>query len=388
MKILTVTGGRADWGLLAPVLALLRDDERFDLRLAATGQHLIEGAPSLTAIHAEGFKVHHLIDIGLGADDSERAIGHAMGRAVCGLADAIAEDRPDLMLVLGDRYEILAAVSAAVVARVPVAHLCGGDITEAAIDDAIRHAITKLSSLHFVTNAESAAHVVQMGEDPTCVFDVGSPGIDRLLSMQRLPRAEFFESVGLAPRQKNVLVTFHPVTLDTASEDQCRAMIDALKRFPDIGVIATGSNADPGGRAIDTLMKTLVEEHPAAVFHISLGSVLYASALSHVDAVVGNSSSGLYEAPTFSVPTVNIGDRQKGRPRASSVIDCAAEPVAIDRALQAALAIRPRGVVNPYGDGRSAERIVEHVASISDPATLSRKVFHTVPFGRANPCIP
>jgi UDP-hydrolysing UDP-N-acetyl-D-glucosamine 2-epimerase len=379
LNILAVTGSRADWGLLHPVLARLRGDSRFDLRLAVTGQHLAGDALSLSAIESDGFLPDHRIDMQLGDDDGDAAVAAATGRCLAGFGAVLAADRPDLLLVLGDRYEIHAAVTAALLARVPVAHLCGGDVTEGAMDDSLRHSITKMSSLHFATNAESAARIVQLGEAPDHVFDVGSPGLDRIRRVQLFDRDTLFAQLGLAPRPRNLLVTFHPVTLDARSECQCRAMLDALAGFDDTGLIFTGSNADPGARAIDRMVETFAASHPHAVFHRSLGSRRYFSALAAVDAVVGNSSSGLYEAPSFAVPTVNIGDRQARRPRATSVIDCAPATDAITAAIRAALAKDCTAVVNPYGDGHAAERIVATLATVDDPARLVRKSFRDLP---------
>lgn len=381
MKILAITGGRADWGLLVPVLDALRDDPRFELEILATGQHLMSGSSSLEAIVADGHRVDHRIDMGLDGDDGPVRLAHGMGAAVAGVGSVLEAARPDLLLVLGDRYEILACTLAAVVARLPIAHLCGGDVTEGAIDDAIRHAITKLAALHFPTNAESAARIVQMGEDPARVHDVGSTGIDRILGIEPMPRATFFAEMGLEPRARNFVVTFHPATLASDSIGQAQAMLDALDTLPEVGLIFTGSNADPGARAIDALVQTWVARRDGAVFHPSLGSRRYFSALRHCDLVIGNSSSGLAEAPSFGVATVNIGERQARRPRAASVIDCAATPEAIAAAIAAASALDCSNVRNPFGDGHSAARIVNVLAAIEAPHLLVRKSFRDIAHG-------
>jgi UDP-hydrolysing UDP-N-acetyl-D-glucosamine 2-epimerase len=380
MRILAVTGTRADWGLLAPVLALLRDDARFDLRLAVTGQHLMEGSPSRAGIAAEGFTIDHEIDMELGPDDSAAALARASGLALAGLGRAHDLDRPDLMLVLGDRYEILCAVQAALLAGVPVAHLCGGDITEGAMDDAIRHAITKMSALHFTSNTGAARRVRQMGEDPARVFDVGSPGIDRIRSITPIPPGTLLAELGLPDPQGPVfVVTFHPETLSEAGEAQVRALCAALDAFPEATLIVTGSNADPGARAVDRMMTGYAAARAGAVHRASLGSKRYVSALAMADAVIGNSSSGLYEAPSFGIPTVNIGDRQAGRLRGPSVIDCAPEREAIVAAIRRALATDCSAMTNPYGDGHSAARIVAELARIDTPRSLLRKRFRDMP---------
>lgn len=379
MKILAVTGTRADWGLLVPILDALRDSELFSLEIAVTGQHLMATSDSISAIESDGHHIDHRVDMGLDGDDSPEALARAMGAATAGFGEILAHSRPDLFLVLGDRYEILAAALAATVARVPIAHLCGGDVTEGAIDDSIRHAITKLSALHFPTNAESAARIVQMGEDPERVHTVGSPGIDRILALEPMGRDEFFSSVGLVPRERNFIATFHPATLSDDSCAQAQAMLDALDAFPDAGLIFTGSNADPGAREIDALVQSHVAARDNAVFHTSLGSRRYFSALNHCDLMIGNSSSGIMEAPSFRLPTVNIGNRQTRRLRAASVIDCEPGSDAIVAAIHAALDLDCRAVVSPFGDGATAARIVAVLASLDAPETLVRKSFVDLP---------
>lgn len=375
MKILAVSGTRADWGLLQPVLALLRDDARFALEILVTGQHLAVGSTSVKAIETAGFTVAHRVNMRLSEGDSNEALCAAMGRAVTGIGAVLAEVQPDLLLVLGDRYEILGAATAALLSRVPVAHIAGGDVTEGAFDDSIRHAITKMSALHFTTTDEAAVRVRQMGETPAYVFVTGSPGIDQMLAVQRQNRADFFSGVGLCPRPKNFVITLHPETLSAQNTVMARAMLDALEAFPDAGLIFTGSNADPGAAELDKIIRDWVAIRDRAVFHASLGSGRYFSALEHCDLVLGNSSSGLYEAPSFGIPTVNIGDRQSRRVRAVSVIDSLVDTKCIIAAIETALASDWTGTLNPYGDGQSASRILSHLASINNPAALIRKSF-------------
>jgi len=375
MRILAVTGTRADWGLLVPILTLLRADPRFELEIAVTGQHLMPGSPSLDAIGKDSFEVDHHIDMGLTKDDSSKALTQAMGLCVAGSGAVFDKSKPDLCLVLGDRYEMLCVVSAALMSRVPVAHLCGGDLTYGAFDDAIRHAITKMSALHFVTNADAARRVQQLGEDPAHVIVSGSPGIDRILAQPIVARDEFLAEVGLHRDSEFILVSFHPETLSTDKAEQLSGLMEALAAYPEVGLLLSGSNADPGGRAIDHAFAAIAQDRKNAVFHASLGSRLYFSAMAHASLLLGNSSSGLYEAPSFGIPTVNVGDRQAGRPRASSVIDCAAEPAAIKKAIERALSLDCRDVENPFGDGRAAEIIVETLAQIDRPAKLIKKTF-------------
>ncbi len=375
MKILAVTTTRADWGLLAPLLKQLEQAPEFDLVVLVTGQHHMDDRVSRNAILSEGFERIVDVDIGLTTDDSPLALSEAMSKALLGVAKVLDAEQPDLMVVLGDRYEQLPIASAALMAKVPVAHLCGGDITEGAIDDAVRHALTKLSAIHFPTTEDAAKRVRQLGEDPARVFNVGSTGLDRVREVPRMPADAFWESVGLKPRARNIVVTFHPPTLADDTEAQVSALLQALAGFPQLGMIFTGSNADPGGKLIDRRIQDFVDSAENAVFHTSLGSQRYFSALTYCDAVVGNSSSGLYEAPSFGLATVNIGDRQDGRLRAASVLDCPADAAAISDALRNALVLDCSEVNNPYGDGHSAERIVRVLADLQNHAALTRKKF-------------
>lgn len=378
LRVCGVTGSRADWGLISIVLERLRADSRFEVQLAATGEHFAEGARGTAhQIERDGFAIDARVEIPLAEDDAV-AVGKALGAATAGFAEALHRLKPDVAVVLGDRYEILAAVEAALIARIPVAHLCGGDVTEGAMDDAIRHAITKMSHLHFVTNDESGRRVRQLGEDPARVHVVGSPGIDRIRKTKLLDKQTLLATLGLESYERNLLVTFHPVTLAEDSAAQCRAMLNALERLGRrVGLIFTGSNADPGNREIMRAVERFVAGKPNAALRAHLGAELYYSAMAHVNAVVGNSSSGLYEAPSFKVPTVNIGERQKGRIRAASVIDAAPEAGAIGDALERAFRMDCSSVVNPYGDGHAADRIADVLSRIGDPRALIRKRFFT-----------
>lgn len=380
MKILAVSGTRADWGLLQPVLTLLRDDPRFTLEILITGQHLMSNINSAEAIEAAGFNIDYRISMELTREVNDANLCGATGRVVDGVGAALLEGKPDLLLVLGDRYEILGATTAALLSKIPVAHIAGGDVTEGAFDDSIRHAITKMSSLHFTTTEKAARRVRQMGEPAAKVFCTGSPGIDQMAAVRPIPRAEFFESLGLTPQQKNFIITLHPATLSTSNLSMAGAMLKALEPLSKIGLIFTGSNADPGAEEIEEMIRAWVKGRTHAVFHTSLGSKRYFSALQHCDIVLGNSSSGLYEAPSYGIPTVNIGDRQAGRIRAASVIDCAPEATAIQKAIEIALSKHWANTVNPYGDGRAATRIVSLLANVTNPAGLIRKSFEDLEY--------
>jgi UDP-hydrolysing UDP-N-acetyl-D-glucosamine 2-epimerase len=375
LRICAVSSGRADYGLLLPVMRALNDDARFDVRLVLTGQHLVRSAGNTAArVRADGFAATE-VDMQLTADDPV-SISRAAGRALGGMAEALARLDADLLLILGDRYEILCAAVAATIARIPIAHIAGGDVTEGAFDDVIRHAITKLAHIHLVTNTDAARRVRQLGEPAERVHVVGSPGLD-LIRLTNVPgRAEFLAAVDLPPRAINLIVTFHPVTLAKDSLAELEEMLGALALLGDCtAILFTGSNADPDGRRIDARVKEFIAHNAAMHFTPALGNTLYYAALTHMDAMVGNSSSGLYEGPSFGIPTVNIGDRQKGRLRASSVIDCPAERSAIHAAIDAALARGRKPSVNPFGDGHASERIVAVLKSINDPRGLLVKRF-------------
>ncbi len=381
IEICAVSGSRADYGLLYWPLRLLQEDSHFELSVVATGSHLsaLHGE-TWRQIESDGFSLAATVDMQI-EDDSALAVTRSLGRAVLGFADVLATLRPQLLLVLGDRYEILAAVQAALIARIPVVHLCGGDITEGAIDDAIRHAITKLSHLHFVTNEDAARRVAQLGEDPANIHVAGSPGLDGLSCFEPMTREAFFSRIGLRPGARNAVVTYHPETLAVEAQDEALAeLLAALDDLgPDFGLIFTGTNADVAGRTLQTMIERFVAGRRNACFHASLGQTLYFNALTHADVVIGNSSSGLYEAPSFKRATVNVGDRQAGRPQALSVVNTPARRESIVSAIHEALSLDCSAVVNPYGDGHSAPRIVGALKALSDPTSLLKKRFHEWP---------
>jgi UDP-hydrolysing UDP-N-acetyl-D-glucosamine 2-epimerase len=376
-KICVVTGSRAEYGLLYWPMKEIQADPELQLQVVATGMHLSpEFGLTYRTIEADGFPIDAKVEMLL-SSDTPVGVAKSMGLGVMGFADALDRLRPDMLLLLGDRYEIFAAAQAALVARVPVAHIAGGDVTEGAFDEAIRHSISKMAHLHFVTNEAAARRVRQLGENPGHIFNVGSPGIDAIKRLTLLDRGGLEQALDFRFRERNLLVTFHPVTLDAQSaETQFRALLAALDGLgPEIGILFTKPNADTDGRAIAQLMEEYVAARPNARAYTSLGQLRYLSAMSQVDAVVGNSSSGLYEAPSFKKPTVNIGDRQKGRLQAASVINCEPEAEAIGKAILDALVLDCSGAVNPYGDGESSRRIREHLKQVAEPGGLLKKHF-------------
>ena len=376
-RICVVTGSRADYGLLRWVMREIQKHPGLDLLTAATGMHLApEFGLTYREIEKDGFSIDAKVDMLL-AGDTPEATTKSVGLGVIGFADAFARLAPDFVLLLGDRFETFAAAQAAYLAAIPIAHIAGGDVTEGAFDDGLRHSITKLAQLHFVTNDAAARRVRQLGEDPARIHNFGSPGIDAIRHLKTIGRAELERELGFTLLAQNILVTFHPATLEAVpARVQFAELLSALDALgSSVGILFTLPNADTGGRALLNMIDDFVSAHSNSHAYASMGSHLYLNTISQVDAIVGNSSSALYEAPSLHVPAVNIGDRQKGRLQASSVINCAPEASQILSAIHSALQADCSDTVNPYGDGSSAPRIVATLASVGDPKALLRKEF-------------
>lgn len=363
-KICVITGTRAEYGLLRWVMQGIKDDAALTLQIIATGMHLSpEFGLTYKEIEIDGFQIDRKVEI-LTSSDTSVGIAKSMGLGLIGFADALNELRPDLIVVLGDRFEIFAAVSAALVARIPVAHLHGGETTQGAFDEALRHSITKMSHLHFVAAEPYRQRVIQLGEQPDRVFLVGGLGIDNIKRLKLLDRADLEASLDFKLGPKNLLVTFHPVTLETATAaDQMTELLVALDAQPDTHLIFTLPNADTDGRALTQMVHQFVAGHPNARAYTSLGQLRYLSCIAHVDGVVGNSSSGLAEVPSFQKGTINIGDRQRGRLQADSVINCAPTrqdiATALRRLYSTAFQASLKDVRNPYGDGGASAIVVD-----------------------------
>lgn len=378
-SICVVTGGRADYGSLRPFIKALKNDPAFKLMLVVAGGHLSPTRGNTAQeIERDGFEANAIVPF---PDEgtSHHAVAHAVGKGIKGFSDAFEALRPDLVVLLGDRFEILAAATAASLLRLPLAHLCGGDITEGAIDDVIRHAISKMSHLHFVSNDASARRVVQMGERPEYVFVVGTPSLDDLKTCPLLGRKEVESRLNFQLRRRNLLVTFHPVTLIPDNGiHELTALLNSLDILDDdMGIIFTAPNVDASGAAFLELTKHFADNHSQSVLKENLGTVLFFSTLRIVDAFVGNSSSGLIEAPSLGTPTVNIGERQGGRLQGPSVINCAPTQSEISAAINTAMNMdRVDQFENPYGDGMTNDRIVAALKSIEDFQPLLRKQFH------------
>ncbi|MTI84030.1 MAG: UDP-N-acetylglucosamine 2-epimerase (hydrolyzing) [Firmicutes bacterium] len=376
-KICVVTGTRAEYGLLYWLMKVIIIDKDLELQLIVTGMHLSpEFGLTYKAIEKDGFIINEKVEMLLSSDTAV-GIAKSIGLATISFADALDRLKPDIIVVLGDRYEILAAVQAALVAKIPVAHIAGGDSTEGAFDESIRHSITKMSHLHFVTNEISAKRVRQLGENPNHIYNVGNPGLDHINKLKLLEREELEQALGFKLKKKNLLITFHPVTLEfQSSANQFKALLYALDTLGnDVGLIFTKPNSDTDGRIIINMIDDYVAEHINAKAFTSLGQLLYLSTISHVNAVVGNSSSGLYEVPSLKKPTVNIGDRQKGRLHASSVINCKPKTDNIIQALHEAFLKDCMDTVNPYGDGNSSEKILKIFKQIRNLDDLFKKHF-------------
>lgn len=380
-KICFVTGSRADFGLLIWPMRAIRETPGLTLQLVATGMHLSpEFGYTVTNIRDEGFAVDETVETLL-SSDSGVGVAKSVGLGVIGFADAFARLKPDIVVVLGDRYETLAAAQAAMFMRLPMAHLFGGDVTEGAVDESIRHALTKMSHLHFATNADSARRLMQLGEDPSRVFTVGSPGIDSIKRLKLMDRETIGREVGMPLGQRNILITFHPVTVETdhsvVALDELFAALSSLD--PEFGFFFTLANADAEGRALNERIKAFVSGRPHSIAVASLGQLRYISLMNQVDAVVGNSSSGIYEAPSLNAPSVDIGDRQKGRERAASVFHAEPERGSIAAAIAQALGRGRQPTVSPYGDGETSRRVADVIASIPNFSALLKKGFHDIP---------
>ncbi|MCQ9084854.1 UDP-N-acetylglucosamine 2-epimerase [Vibrio harveyi] len=369
-KVAVFTGTRAEYGLLFWLLKDIQSDPDLTLQLLVSGMHLSpEFGETYKQIEKDGFSIDEKIEILLSSDS---AVGTAksMGLGVLGFADALSRLAPDVLVILGDRFEALAAAQTAMILRIPIVHLHGGEITEGAYDDAIRHAITKLSYLHGTSTEEYRQRVIQLGESPERVKNIGAIGLDHLKRASFMDAQELSESLNFSIDKPYFLVTYHPVTLgEEAPEESFQALLDALDTFPDHQVILTYPNADDGGRRIIPMLEEYARSNPERVLAIpSLGQVRYLSAVKHAAAVIGNSSSGIIEVPAFDVPTVNIGSRQKGRLAAKSVLNAAATKESISNAVSLAVSRKytaeNENIANPYGQGDSSKQVIEMIKGL------------------------
>ena len=380
-KVAVVTGTRAEFGLLYWTIKGILDDTSLELQLIVTGMHLSpEFGMTVKEIEESNFPISKKVEI-LMSSDTPVGISKSMGLGMISFAEVYEELKPDICLVLGDRYEIFAAVSAAMIARIPVAHCHGGESTQGLIDEPIRHSITKMSHLHFTSIKEYTDRVIQLGENPNRVFNVGALSIENIYKLKLLNKAEFEENIDFKIISHTFLFTFHPVTLDKGSaEEQIKSVLNSLDNFPNAKIIFTMPNADTDGRIIMKHIDSYVANNSErAIAFSSLGRIRYLSALRYVDLVIGNSSSGLVEVPSFGIPTVNIGDRQRGRVHGGSVINTACSVTEITSAIEKALSSdfrkKVKEIKNPYDAGFSSEKILKVLREYPLEGILKKKFF-------------
>jgi UDP-hydrolysing UDP-N-acetyl-D-glucosamine 2-epimerase len=383
-RIAVVTGSRADYGLLRGLLMILRQASDIELQVIACGMHLSEQfGHTVRNIENDGFAIAAKIDLAL-TGDSPSAIAQSTAVGLSGFAAALPKLRPDLVLLLGDRFEILAAATASTLLGIPIGHIHGGEVTTGAFDDAIRHAITKMACLHFVAADAYRQRVVQMGESPLFVFNVGAPGLDQATIATSKTRAEVLRDLTIDDHRRYLLVTLHPTTARADKDDATAiAMLNALATVDECALVFTGVNADPGHRVIDHAIRRFVDRYPdRARLFASLGSERYWMALHYAEAVVGNSSSGILEAPAVGIPSVNIGDRQLGRLRANSIIDCDIDEQEIASAIRSILSgnFHPdSSVPPPYGSGGASRRIADIVRRVDIGSAFPKPAFFDLP---------
>ena len=378
-KVCVVTGTRAEYGLLYWLLKEIKADDELKLQIIVTGMHL---SPEFGLTYKEiekEFNIDKKIEMLLSSDTSV-GISKSMGLAQISFSEAYEELKPNIVVVLGDRYEIFSAASAAMIARIPIAHLHGGETTEGAYDEAIRHSITKMSHLHFTATDDYKKRVIQLGEDTKKVFNVGAKGIEKIKRLKLLPKRELEKAINFKLGKKNLIVTFHPVTLEeNTAQKQFQELLNALDKLKETNIIFTKANSDTDGRIINEMIDEYVSKNDNTVAFASMGALRYLSSLRFVDGVVGNSSSGLLEAPSFKIGTINIGERQKGRIKAQSVIDC--EPVAeeIAKAIRKLYSKRfqdrlPK-TTNPYDNRSATQKIIKEIKK-TDLSNILKKSFY------------
>lgn len=382
-KICVFTSTRAEYGLLKGLLRKICGEPSLQLQILASGAHLSpEFGMTIQEIKADGFEPDEAVEMLL-SSDTPGAICKSMGLAMMGYGEALQRLKPDIVVVLGDRFETFCMAAAAQVCRVPLAHIHGGETTEGAIDEAFRHSITKMSHLHFASCEAHRERIIQLGESPDTVFNVGALGVENIYRSSLMERSELAEAIGFNLEKPYFLVTFHPVTLEKdTSQGQFQALLHALDAFPEYNVIFTKGNADTNGRVINRLIDEYSDKRPErCLVSASLGLLRYLSAMKHATAVIGNSSSGIIEAPSFKVPTVNIGDRQKGRVKAESVVDCDPSAVSIKTAIHKVISSEFQHslgkIKSPYEHSDTACKIVSAITA-ADLAGLLKKQFYNI----------
>ena len=381
-KICIVTATRAEYGLLKPLIKKISRANNLELQLVVTGMHLsAEFGLTYQEIEEDGYPIKAKIEMLL-SSDTPAGITKSMGVALIGFADYFSENQPDMVIILGDRYEMLAVASSAMIARIPIAHIHGGELTEGAIDESIRHSITKMSHLHFTTTEEYRKRVIQLGEQPRTVFNVGALGIENVKTAKLLNRKELENSLNFHFTSQIILVTYHPVTLEEmTAKTQFEKILNVLSRHKEFSVIFTKANSDTDGRIINKMIDDYIKDNQdRCKAFTSLGQLRYLSTLQFCSVVVGNSSSGIIEVPSFGIPTVNIGDRQKGRISGKTVIHCGNGEQEIENALNVALSYKfkteIKDAANPYEGENTSDKIIEVVTkSLEEGIDLKKKFY-------------
>jgi GDP/UDP-N,N'-diacetylbacillosamine 2-epimerase (hydrolysing) len=381
-KICVVTGTRAEYGLLRPLIEKLNNDRDFNLKIVSTGMHLSSDfGLTYKAIEEDGYIIDEKIEI-LSIYDNSVGIANSMSKAISSFAQYFESERPDLLIVLGDRYEILAVSIAATLLHIPIAHLHGGEITEGAYDEPFRHSITKMSHLHFASTEKYKNRIIQLGENPKTVFNVGAIGVENIIKMDLMTKNHLEKSIDFKLDKPFALVTFHPVTLENStSEIQVKELIKALDEIKDMKFIVTKANSDTDGRIINKILDDYYEKNKEKVILFkSMGQLRYLSAMKYCDMVIGNSSSGIIEAPVFKVPTINIGDRQKGRIKSKSIINCDPTKVSILESINKGRSEKFKNSLldmnNFYGDGNTSELIVRIIKEQLQKGISLKKKFY------------
>lgn len=381
-KVAVVTATRAEYGILKNVIERIEKSEQLELCLMVTGTHLAaEYGMTVQEIEQDGYPIAERIDVLL-SSDSPVSVSKTMGLVMISFAEAFERQKPDCLVVLGDRYELLAVCSAAMNAGIPIAHISGGETTQGAIDESVRHCITKMSYLHFPACETYRRRIIQLGEEPERVYNFGDVGVEAVRMIPEMTKTELEQSIDFALDKPYMSVTFHPVTLEVyEAEKQMRELLGALEEIDDMKFIFSKANADAGGRKMNELMEAFVAEHDNCVVFASLGIRRYINLLRYSDGIVGNSSSGIVEAPSLGIPTVNIGNRQKGRLQADSIINCKPDKAdilaAVSRSQTALFKDQAKHTVNPYGDGNTSERIVQTITEYlyQDKIHLEKKFY-------------
>ena len=380
-NICVISGSRAEYGLLSNLMHSIEKSSKLNLQVVVTGMHLSpKFGLTYREIEKDGFIIDKKIDIKI-SNDSPSEITKSTGLGMIGFADAFVELKPELVILLGDRYEILAAAFSAFVARIPIGHIHGGESTQGAIDEAIRHSITKMSYWHFVATDEYKNRVIQLGENPSRVYNVGGLGVDSIKKSNLISKKELTNKMGIKFDKKNLLITYHPVTLeDGTSQKNFKSLINTLNELKDTYLIFTLPNSDSDSQVIKIMIKDYVAKNrDRSISFSSMGNLNYLSLLQFVDGVVGNSSSGLLEAPTFKIGTINIGDRQTGRIKADSVIDCKPNQNSVSNAIKKLYSNRFQNklktVDNPYGAGKATEKIMAILNKAILPNELKKEFY-------------